>query len=69
MAFPHWKYFLNVEPDLVRINRYIEFHPDNYGNGTFSIKVSRLLMASTQEIDEPLWQICHLNGKGVDPNA
>ena len=56
----HWNYFLSVEDDLERLSRYIEFRPENYS--TFSIELTRIILASTQEVDVLLRQICSSSG-------
>lgn len=45
----HWNYYLAIENDFQKISRYIEFTEAN--NGTFSIELARIIMASSQEID------------------
>jgi len=53
-----WNYFLALEDDLCTISRYIEFNKDN--DGTYSIELVRLLLASSSEVDVVLKELCKL---------
>jgi hypothetical protein len=58
----HWNYFLAIEDDLVRLSRFIEFDERNLD--CFSIEISRILLASSAEVDVVCKQICKkLNAK------
>ena len=58
----HWNYLLSLEKDVEVLSRFIEFNKDNFKS--FSLEMSRLLMASTAEIDVVCKQICkQLNDK------
>ncbi len=52
----HWNYFLSTEADLIRLSRFIEFHPKNYN--CFSVEMARLLMASAAEVDVVCKELC-----------
>jgi hypothetical protein len=56
MSNIHWNYFLAIEEDLQKVSRFIEFNQANFS--TYSIELARILMASTQEIDVLLKQVC-----------
>ena len=56
MNLTHWTYFLSIEQDVKNLSRYIELTSANFG--CFSIENARLLMASTQDIDVLLKQVC-----------
>lgn len=52
----HWNYFLMLEEDLENTARFVEFHTDNYS--TYSLELSRLLVAACGEVDTVLKQFC-----------
>lgn len=52
----HWNYFLALEQDLITLSRYIEFSEQNFE--AYSLEMARILMASTQEVDVLLKEIC-----------
>jgi hypothetical protein len=52
----HWNYFLAIENDLDRLSRYIEFDESNFN--CFSIEISRILLASSAEVDVVCKQLC-----------
>src|SRR5262245_292003 len=60
MAGPgfHWNYFLAIEEDLVRLSRYVEFHPDNFG--CYSIETARILLAAGAEVDVTCKRMCRV---------
>ena len=60
MALTHWNYFLAIEQDVINLSRYIEFCEDNFK--TYSIEIARIIMASTQEIDVVMKEICKNKG-------
>ncbi|MBI4752158.1 MAG: hypothetical protein HY774_27030 [Acidobacteria bacterium] len=60
MSLNHWNYFLSIEQDAIGLSRYIEFCKQNYK--TYSIEIARILMASTQEIDVLMKQLCQQTG-------
>lgn len=60
MALIHWNYFLAIEQDVIDLSRYIEFCEDNFK--TYSIEIARIIMASTQEIDVVMKEICKSKG-------
>lgn len=62
MKLTHWDYFIGIEKDVLELSRYIEFDKSNLSS--FSIEIARIFMASTQEIDVLLKQICQKNGDG-----
>lgn len=45
----HWRYFLAIEDDLIRLARYIDLAESNYQ--THSIECTRLLLASCSEAE------------------
>ena len=59
----HWKYFLTLEKDLIRLKDYVEIHPDNFE--TYSFELSKLLQLSCSEIDS----VCRLLSKAIDPKV
>ena len=52
----HWNYFLTLEEDFGVVTRFVE--PCKENEKTFSIELSRLIMASTQEADVLLKSLC-----------
>jgi len=60
MSLTHWNYFLAIEQDLINLSRYIEFCEDNFK--VYSIEIARIIMASTQEIDVVMKEICKNKG-------
>ena len=54
----HWNYFLTLEQDFQAISRFIE--PCEANNNTFSIELARIIMASTQEVDVIMKNLCLL---------
>ena len=55
----HWDYFSALEEDVQHLTRFIQFSQANLN--TYSIELAQLLMASTQEVDVLLKQICANN--------
>lgn len=53
----HWRYYLALESDLLKISRYVEFHPSN--NNTYSIELAHLFITSCSEIDVLAKVICN----------
>ena len=51
-------HFLALESDLKKLARYIEFSPDNYS--TYSLELTRLLLATGSEIDVACKELCLL---------
>lgn len=51
-----WRYFQTIESDLIRLSRYIEFDTTNYN--TYSVELSRILLAAGSEIDVMMRQLC-----------
>ena len=43
----HWRYFISIEEDLIRLSRYVELSEDNFK--TYSIELTRLLFAASSE--------------------
>ncbi len=60
----HWNYFLAIEDDTERISRCVEFASPNLP--VYSIEMASILMASTQEVDVLLKQICATKGMKCD---
>lgn len=52
----HWNYFLSIEEDLYRLQRYVDFSSDN--DSTYSLEIARILMAASAEVDVVLKQLC-----------
>ena len=52
----HWRYFLALEEDLLRISRFIEFTDENYS--TFSIELASILLGASAEVDIVAKQLC-----------
>lgn len=57
----HWHHFLSIESDLVRTSRFVEFHRDNMR--TFSIELSRILLAACAKIEVIGKLIAHAHGE------
>jgi len=51
----HWNYFLAIEEDVQRLNRYVDFSSDN--DNTYSIEMARILMIASAEVDVVLKQL------------
>lgn len=51
----HWNFFINLEEDLERLSRFVDFSERN--NATFSIEIARLLMGASAEVDVVLKQL------------
>lgn len=58
-----WNYFLALETDLLNISRYIDFCEHN--KDTYSIELTKLLLASSSEVDVVLKELCNI----VHPNS
>jgi hypothetical protein len=54
----HWNYYIALENDLENISRFIEFSKKN--EKTYSIELSKLLMAASSEIDVVMKMFCSL---------
>jgi hypothetical protein len=67
MALTHWNYFLAIEQDVINLSRYIEFCKDNFK--VYSIEIARIIMASTQEIDVVMKQICANKGNSSESES
>lgn len=52
----HWNYFLAIENDLENLSRYIEFCDENLG--TYSIKLTHILLSASSEVDIIMKQLC-----------
>ena len=52
----HWRQFLALEEDLLRVTRYVEFSNENFK--TYSIELASLLLGAGSEIDVVAKQIC-----------
>ncbi len=59
----HWNYFLAIEDDLERLSRFVEIDRKNFES--FSIEISRILLAAAAEVDVVCKQIC----KKLNPNS
>ena len=53
----HWNYYLTLVKDLRTISDYVEFDQTNYD--TYSVELSKLLMAASSEVDVVLKQLCN----------
>lgn len=62
-VYGHWNYFLAIESDLLNVARYIEPCEKNYK--TYSLELSRILLASASEVDVLLMELC----KRLDPSG
>jgi hypothetical protein len=67
MSLPHWNYFLAVERDVDNLTRYVEFSMANFS--VYSVEIARILMASTQETDVLLRQLCQTHGSSATDEA
>jgi len=52
----HWRYLCALDNDFSNLARYIE--PEQGNENTYSLEIARLLMATTQECDVILKQLC-----------
>lgn len=52
----HWRQFLALEEELMKVARYIEFSENNFN--TYSIELASLLLGAGSEIDVVAKQIC-----------
>ena len=52
----HWRYFLSLEKDVVRLKDYIEIHVDNFN--TYSFELSKILQLACSEIDSVCRTLC-----------
>jgi hypothetical protein len=52
----HWRYFLSLEEDVVRLSRFVEFSKQNYA--TFSVEMTRLVLSAGSEVDVVAKQLC-----------
>ncbi|MGO9177057.1 MAG: hypothetical protein ACLPT6_04690 [Desulfobaccales bacterium] len=59
----HWNYFLAIEDDLERLSRFVEIDRKNFES--FSIEISRILLAASAEVDVVCKQIC----KKLNPHS
>jgi len=58
----HWNYFLALEEDLERLARFVDLSGND---GTYSIEIARVFLASCAEVDVVLKQLCQV----FDPNS
>ena len=54
-ALPHWRYYLALESDYLRLERFVDFSGND---DTYSIEIARLLMSACAEVDVVLKQLC-----------
>lgn len=54
----HWDYYIALEQDLENLSRYIEFEESNFS--TYSIELTRLLIAIGSEVDVVAKELCCL---------
>jgi hypothetical protein len=54
----YWDYFLYLEEDLFKCNRFVEFARDN--ELAYSIEFARIIMAASAEIDTVAKEFCSL---------
>lgn len=59
----HWRQFIALEADLLRLSKYIEFDKRNFR--TFSIELSNLLLSTGSEVDVVAKLLC----KKIDPKS
>ena len=52
----HWRYFLSLEADVVRLSRFIEFSNQNFP--AFSVELARLILGVGSEVDVVAKQLC-----------
>jgi hypothetical protein len=58
MSTKFWEYFLNIEADLARCARYVDFDEANFP--TFSNEFARIIVVASAEIDAILNELCGL---------
>ena len=61
-----WNYFLSLDEDLNHLSRFIEFDQGNFS--CFSIECSRILLASSSEVDIVAKQFCQEAVEGCKAN-
>lgn len=61
-SLPHWNYLLTLEDDLLHLSRFVDFSGNR---NTYSLEISRLLMAACAEVDVVMKQLC----KRCDPKS
>lgn len=59
----HWKYFISLEKDLIKLEDYIEINRRNFA--TNSIELSKILQLSCGEIDS----VCRILCKEINPST
>lgn len=52
----HWRYFLGLEEEVLRISRFIDFSEDNFS--TYSIELASILLSASSEVDVVAKQLC-----------
>lgn len=55
----HWRYFVGLEDDLVKLSRFIEISEKNFD--VYSIELVRLILSTCSEIDAVLKLLCALH--------
>ncbi len=60
----HWRYFLSLEKDVIKLKDYIEIHLDNFD--TYSFEISKILQLSCSEIDSVCRMLCKTIDDGTD---
>jgi len=48
MELPHWRYFISLEDEIVKISRFVEISKDNYG--VYSIELTKLFLSICSEV-------------------
>ena len=66
MNIEHWHYFIALDTEFLKLSRYVE--PAEKNMDTYSIEIARMLMATTQECDVVLKQLCNVLGDGSASN-
>ena len=60
MNIDHWHYFTALDSDFATLSRYVA--PTQSNMDTHSLEIARMLMATTQECDVVLKQLCDKHG-------
>lgn len=60
----HWRYFLSLEKDVIKLKDYIEIHSNNFD--TYSFEISKILQLSCSEIDSVCRTLCKTIDESTD---
>lgn len=63
----HWRYFLSLEEDVVRLSRFVEFSKQNFP--AFSVEMARLVLGIGSEVDVVAKQLCRVVDAASKPRT